>query len=71
MHGVSLFNETQTRSFIFTFSMGICLENNIALSGLQTAQALFSVYCIHYCDVMIGAMASQITSLTITYSTIQ
>ena len=26
--------------------------------------------CDHYCDVMMGAMASQITSLTIVYSTV-
>ena len=28
------------------------------------------IYDTHYCDVIIGAMASQITSLTIVYSTV-
>ena len=29
-----------------------------------------NVFCIHYCDVTMGAMASQITSLTIVYPTV-
>ena len=28
------------------------------------------MYCIHYCDVIMGAVASQITSPTIVYSTV-
>ena len=31
---------------------------------------LFGESCIHYCDVMMGTMASLITSLTIVYSTV-
>ena len=31
---------------------------------------LITYEAIHYCDVIMGAMASQITSLTIVYSTI-
>ena len=34
------------------------------------ASALYSYYQQNYCDVIMGAMASQITSLTIVYSTV-
>ena len=32
--------------------------------------AVFIIAQVHYCDVMIGAIASQITSITIVYSTV-
>ena len=31
---------------------------------------MLSVFALHYCDVIMGAVASQITSLTIVYSTV-
>ena len=40
------------------------------LPTLDLANTYLQTWQYHYCDVIIGAMASQITSLTIVYSTI-
>ena len=37
---------------------------------IPTAKKMYLLYLPHYCDAMMGAVASQITSLTIVYSTV-
>ena len=37
---------------------------------LSVAKQSLIELCLHYCDVILGAMGSQITSVTIVYSTI-
>ena len=50
-----------------TFNISV---NAVAADGLALSRCHLKTYIVHYGDVIIGAMASQITSLTIVYSTV-
>ena len=60
--------------FIYHVSTGIwpLKLNNVVFSHYvpQKSRCYIDIHGIHYCDVIMGAMASQITSLTIVYWTV-
>ena len=46
----------------------LCCDNTAAYDYVTTCSYRWPVHCAHYNDVIVGAMASQITSLTTAYS---
>ena len=60
-------------SFLTRESQKMCLQNIGHFAQNSICYTDVTDYCIHqhhYCDVIMGAVASQITSLTIVYSTV-
>ena len=57
---------------VFTFSFFTITTLFFSLSFWYFTALNFPslVHCFHYCDVIMGTMASEITSLTIVYSTV-
>ena len=73
---IHIINSQQTHSLIFWFVFVLCLNHR----GTHTCTIASKIYiyncpkndvqCIHYSDVIMGAIVSQITSLTTVYSTV-
>ena len=53
------------------YEKGISHMNVFLLSGIMLSEPLQIAFPMHYNDVIMSAMSSQITSLTIVYSTVQ